>query len=304
MAGQSAAGDLWWVPVIDDRLAEAACLERLCKVATVDRLRFAPEGDGLARLEACLAAYAYVPHRHDTYAIGMTLAGVQRYTYRKSRRESLPGEVVVLHPDEVHDGEAGTGDGLLYRMLYLRPEAIGDALAGRARSLPFVRHGHSKDPRLAKAVLRAVEDFRRPLEALEADDVVLGIAEALLALDDSAVSKSQRATGVTAAIRRARVLLDGAGPARVTSRSLEDETGLTRFEVARQFRRAFGTSPYRYHLMRRLEWSRERLRDPGARLADIAVDAGFADQAHFTRQFRRTFGFAPGLWRSLSMQDH
>jgi hypothetical protein len=42
---------------------------------------------------------------------------VQRYNYRKSRRESLPGEVVVLHPDELHDGEASTEIALLYRML-------------------------------------------------------------------------------------------------------------------------------------------------------------------------------------------
>src|SRR5215475_14019060 len=102
-----------------------------------------------------------------------TLAGVQRYNYRKSRRESLPGEVVVLHPDELHDGEAGTEIALLYRMLYIRPEAIRDALGPRARSLPFVRDGHSKDRRLAKAVLGAIEDFGRPLAPLEADEVVL-----------------------------------------------------------------------------------------------------------------------------------
>src|SRR5262249_504782 len=105
------------------------------------------------RLEACLATHAYRPHRHDTYAIGITLAGVQRYNYRRSRRESLPGEVVVLYPDELHDGEAGTEIALLYRMLYIRPEAVRDALGGRARSLPFVRDGHSKDRRLAKLCL-------------------------------------------------------------------------------------------------------------------------------------------------------
>src|SRR5215470_4532651 len=169
--------------MIDDRLAEAACLERLCRVPIADRLEFAPASEGLLRLEACLAAHAYRPHRHDTYAIGITLAGVQRYNYRKSRRESLPGEVVVLHPDELHDGEAGSEIGLLYRMLYIRPEAVRDALGTRARSLPFVRDGHSKDRRLAMAVVGAVADLSRPLTPLEADEAVFDVAEALLALD-------------------------------------------------------------------------------------------------------------------------
>jgi len=43
-------------------------------------------------------------HRHDTYAIGRTLAGVQSFSYRRSRRNSLAGNTLVLHPDEAHDG--------------------------------------------------------------------------------------------------------------------------------------------------------------------------------------------------------
>jgi AraC-like DNA-binding protein len=287
--------------VIDDGLAEAACLERLCKARSVDRLAFAPDCDGLVRLEACLAAHAYRPHRHDTYAIGITLAGVQCYHHRKSRRESLPGEVVVLHPDELHDGEAGTDDALLYRMLYIRPEAIRAALADRAGSLPFVRDGHSKDRRLALVVRRAIDDFSRPLEPLEADDVVVGLADALLALDHTLVSSRAMPSGVSAAVRRARDLLDEARSASVTSRDLEVATGLSRFDLMRHFRRAFGTSPHRYLLMRRLERSREMMRNPHVRLAEIAVTAGFADQAHFTREFRKAFGFTPGLWRSLTV---
>jgi AraC-like DNA-binding protein len=289
--------------MIDDRLAEAACLERLCRVPSADRLEFAPEGDGLLRLEASLSAHAYRPHRHDTYAIGITLAGVQRYNYRKSCRESLPGEIVVLHPDELHDGEAGTEIALLYRMLYIRPEAVRDALGTRARSLPFVRDGHSKDRRLAKAVLGAVEDFSRPLAPLEVDEAVLEVAEGLLALDRDVASKRGKPRGVPTVVRRARELLDEVGCGAKTSHDLEVATGLSRFDLARHFRRAFGTSPHRYLLMRRLERAREMVCDPRMPLAEIAVAAGFADQAHFTRQFRKAFGFTPGLWRALATKD-
>jgi len=52
--------------------------------------------------------------------------------------------------------------------------------------------------------------------------------------------------------------------------------------------------------MRRLERAREMMCDARAPLAEIAVAAGFADQAHFTRQFRKAFGFTPGLWRTLA----
>jgi len=84
----------------------------------------------------------------------------------------------------------------------------------------------------------------------------------------------------------------------VHSSELESITGLTRYDLARQFRTMLGTSPYRYLLMRRLGFARERIhaRRP---LADVACEAGFADQAHFTRVFKAAFGLTPGRYRAL-----
>jgi AraC-like DNA-binding protein len=79
---------------------------------------------------------------------------------------------------------------------------------------------------------------------------------------------------------------------------LEAVTGLTRYDLARQFRLLYGTSPYRYLLMRRLALAREQIarRRP---LSEVALDAGFADQAHFSRLFKAAFGLTPARYRAL-----
>ena len=82
------------------------------------------------------------------------------------------------------------------------------------------------------------------------------------------------------------------------SAELESITGLTRYDVARQFRIMFGTSPYRYLLMRRLDAARERIHQHRP-LVEVACDAGFADQAHFTRAFKSAFGLTPARYRAL-----
>lgn len=55
-------------------------LERSC--AAADFIRLAPSGAGLERIEAYFTGHAYDPHRHDTYAIGLTLSGVQSFRFR------------------------------------------------------------------------------------------------------------------------------------------------------------------------------------------------------------------------------
>ena len=80
-------------------------------------------------LRAWFAGAAYQKHRHDTYAIGLTDLGVQVFDYRGATRTAMPGEVVALYPDEVHDGRAGTGEGFGYRIIYVEPAQLSEALA-------------------------------------------------------------------------------------------------------------------------------------------------------------------------------
>jgi AraC-like DNA-binding protein len=61
---------------------------------------------------------------------------------------------------------------------------------------------------------------------------------------------------------------------------------------------AFGTSPYRFHQMRRLDRARAELK-AGTGIAATAHLCGFSDQSHFTRQFKSAFGLAPGRWLAM-----
>ncbi|HEV7258988.1 MAG TPA: AraC family transcriptional regulator [Bosea sp. (in: a-proteobacteria)] len=278
----------------------AGGLERSCGSLPGDWLRAGAGAEGVERIEAFFGGHAYDPHRHDTYALGLTLTGVQSFDYRGGRQDSLAGNAIVLHPDEVHNGRSGVDSGFLYRMLYLEPRLVRSALGKAARTLPFVKAAVSSDPRLVAAVGRGLASLDAPFDELDRDAVILGIADALLALAPDAA----RAIGFTpdfAAAERVRQCLhDGHGP--ISSARLEEIADLDRFALARHFRAAFGTSPHHYLVMRRLDRARTLLRT-GAGLADIAATCGFADQSHLTRQFRRAYGLPPGRWRALQQAD-
>ena len=276
-------------------------LERSCTGTAAGWLAGPEPVEGVELLHAWLTTEVYQRHRHDTYAIGVTDRGVQVFDYRGSSRVSTRGQVVVLYPDEAHDGRAGTREGFGYRIVYVEPTRLAEALQGLRGGpgpLPFVSEAVSANPALA----RAVEDaFRGPLDSLSADSIVVDLAEALLGAERGGARPAAMRRVDVAAVERARQLLDAERTRTVHSSELESITGLTRYELARQFRTVLGTSPHRYLLMRRLALTRDLIH--AARpLVDVACEAGFADQAHFTRVFRSAFGLTPARYRALRIR--
>jgi AraC-like DNA-binding protein len=256
--------------------------------------------EGVELFSAWFAGPAYQKHRHDTYAIGVTDTGVQVFAYRGSARTSMPGQVVVLHPDEVHDGRAGTDEGFGYRIVYVEPARLTDAvraLRGKPYPLPFVKDAVSTNAMLSHGLDEA---FRGPLEALAVDSLVLDLARGLMEGEGHALATSRRVD--VAAVERARQFLDAERTRVVHSTELESITGLARYDLCRQFRIMFGTSPHRYLLMRRLEFARDLIHRERP-LAEVACDAGFADQAHFTRVFKSAFGLTPRRYRALKAAE-
>ncbi len=271
-----------------------ACLERSCHKR--DWIRIAPPSPGLERIEAHFSGHGFDPHRHDTYAIGFTLEGVQAFRYRGSAQRSTAGEVFVLHPDEVHDGHAGTSAGFRYRILYLQPRLVQDAL-GTTRSLPFVRDAVSRNARLMRAIVPALADLDMLLEDLQRVEIISDLAHALAA-SDASLEPLGRGKPCWRGVNAAREFIDGAGGA-AASAQLEAVSGLSRYALARHFRACLGTSPHRYLVMRRLDRARGLIRR-GVPLADAALASGFADQSHMTRQFKKAYGVSPGRFVALA----
>ena len=270
------------------RGVDAAGLERSCANA----IRFYPSAPGIERADVFLATCAFERHRHDEYAVGITTAGVQRFWYRGARRTCLPGQLHVLHPDEIHDGAPGTEAGFGYRILYLAPELVRSALGDRP--LPFVADPVQPAPSALAELLREIDE---PLDELRRLEVAAVVADALRSL--AGVTSGRERIDLLA-VERVREYLREHAREQISAETLEAVAGTDRYTIARQFRRAYGTSPDRYRLLRRLALARAAIRS-GRSLARAAAEAGFADQSHLTRQFKRAYGLTPGRWASLQI---
>lgn len=256
--------------------------------------------DAIERIEAYFPGHGYSIHRHDTYAIGITLSGVQTFAYRGSQRYCLPGECHILHPDEPHDGAAAHEGGFRYRIAYIDPFLMQCVIGGRP--LPFVAEPVLNLSALHHALLSVAWDLGDPVDALRQAEIGAAIAEVLEALASPQTRRREPLS--LPSLTRVRELLSCVPQPMFSVEDLEREAGLDRWTLARQFRAAFGTSPTRFRTLRQLDKVRSLLRS-GVSLTDASAEVGFADQCHMTRQFKLAYGCSPGKWvSSLSPSSH
>ncbi|GGA02414.1 hypothetical protein GCM10011408_24780 [Dyella caseinilytica] len=83
----------------------------------------------------------------------------------------------------------------------------------------------------------------------------------------------------------------------ISINELAEACGLSAGALARGFKKSTGMSPHQWLLSRRVDLALELMADPDMSLAEIAFNAGFSDQSHFSRVFTQKMGVAPGAWR-------
>jgi AraC family transcriptional regulator len=97
--------------------------------------------------------------------------------------------------------------------------------------------------------------------------------------------------------RRAMEILRANIKRGVALREVARECGLSVGYFSHSFRRSLGVASHKWLIEQRVVLSKEKLRDDGLSLSDVATECGFSDQSHLTRVFRQTVGVSPGAWR-------
>ena len=253
---------------------------------------------GIEALRAHFTRHSYDRHSHETYSIGMTEMGSQSFRCRGTLHRTRPGAVMLFNPAEVHDGYPTDAAGFTYRMVYLPVPLLRDwaaDLCGHAGAEPLFRQPLLLDAELAGHIATAFDRLMQQDGRLWRDEAMLAAIGLLLSRHGDVVPAAMR--GEAPGLRRARDLLEASLYQDIGIADLAAAAGISRYHLARGFRRRFGLSPSEYRRQQRLREAR-RLIASGSSLADAAVATGFVDQAHFSRHFKASYGVTPGRWRT------
>ncbi len=247
---------------------------------------------------------------YDEHFIGLVLEEQARFAYAVDGR-SYEGIYnrgdLVLSPSgqracwTVFDG----WDGLV---LTLRPELLRH-VAGEMGLNPagvrLVGEPRTRDPlilQIGEALLAVLREAS-PGERAYVESLRDALAIHLLRNYSSLSPREERQPGhglPSPKLRRAIEAIQENLESGISLRRLAEAAGVSvsHFEVL--FKRSTGLSPYQFVLRCRIERAKRLLQDEGLSLAQVAARAGFCDQGHLARQFKRIVGVTPSGFRRRS----
>ena len=237
--------------------------------------------------------HCFPRHAHDGFGVGLVAAGAQRSWSGRGWVEAGTGDVITVNPGEMHDG-APIGGPRAWRMLYFDPALVVRELAAEG-DRPEIARPALRDPALGALFSRlfahATEDAPDPLV------VEQGLLRTLVHLFRRHGVEPGQTPAASSGFAMARKRLDQWPELPTTLAELAALSGISRFQFLRGFAREVGVTPHAYLVQRRVQRARKLLAQ-GRTPAEAGHQAGFADQSHMTRAFKRQLGVTPARYRA------
>jgi AraC-like DNA-binding protein len=246
-------------------------------------------------LRAEYLMHRFPPHVHDEFAIGFIERGAQAAVMREHSLHVLmpAGTICVINPGQFHEGSQFSEIGWDYRMIYISPDDLGTLLSADVRApLHFPEHVID-DPETLLAIRMAHLSAESGDASLLEQSSRLTFALNQLVSRHAMKGRSQRQMlAMPGGVKRARDYIDAHIGSNPTLQEIADVAGLSPFHLLREFKRVIGLAPHAYLMQRRVEHAK-RLLLSGRPLRTIAIDLGYADQSHLSREIRRFLGVPP-----------
>jgi len=265
----------------------------------VDRIRVwrVPEVPGIELRRGVRVRAPVARHWHDEYQLCLIEGGGGELRHGRAIHRTPPGSLFVVPPGDVHSNHSDSTEGCSFRSLYVGPDRLARAAAqvGIA-GLPDFSRPMLEDARLSVLFRRAHQGFEAGASRLEGESELLRLLATLVGRHASGRRPLRPAGREPGAVARAREYLHAHFREPVSLGELARVVALSPFHLSRVFRDRTGLPPHAYQNQLRVHHAR-RLIEAGWPPAMAAPMAGFADQSHLTRHFRRVLAVPPGAYR-------
>ena len=273
-------------------------------VAKKEQVKFwmIPQLGNLELLHATYFKHSFAKHIHECYAIGVIERGALKFSYQGEKVVAPSGYINLVIPGEAHDGSAVSNEGWTYRMFYLEPKLMEQAvyeISGKTQKLPFFTAGAIKDDYLASFIRNfhlLLEKSNTPL--IEQESYLLTMLTEFVSCHADERLEVRSVGKENQAVKRAREYIEDTFTQNISIKNLSNLCNLSPFHLIRVFRDCIGVPPHVYLKQVRIKRAKNLLAK-GFSIAFVAHEIGFTDQSHFSKQFKQITGITPNKYSNI-----
>lgn len=233
-------------------------------------------------------------HSHSEAYFCLILDGASQQAYGSKSRVREPLTTIFYPPDELQSESFGRSGGRIFNVeadaRWLRH--FRDYSVIRDESIDF--RGGS----VAWLMTKLYHEFRGldQTSALMIEGLTLEIIAEVSRKFAASASRAPRW------LRQARDILHEKFVDNMTLAEIAETVGVHPVHLANAFRREYHCTVGDYRRRLRIDFARREISKPHSSLAQVALAAGFANQAHFSRVFKRVTGLTPAEYRANSQE--
>lgn len=258
-----------------------------------------PHLDGLELLCGSNITHEYPPHVHEEYCVLLMLKGAETTVYRGVSHVALPGDLAFMNPDVVH---ASRSDGAVYRIIRIRPSLFSRIVfesVGRDLGTPHFDRRVVDDASLFRLLLNLHLKLEQNISSLEQESEFVSTMGILVSRQLANHPAARPPGKEPRHIKTVRDYLKSHYAENVSLSQLTSITNLSPFYLLRVFHHQVGFPPHEYQTQVRIAHARKLLLE-GKAISHVALETGFCDQSHLSRNFKRIVGMTPGQFSSQS----
>lgn len=258
-----------------------------------------------ARVVADGRKVCYAPHCHETFSIGAITAGASTYFNGDAQERIARGTLVLINPQTVHACNPIDGRPWSYLMFYVDARWLGAlqhelGVSSDGHFIPYASI-QSLDQALFNGLIQLYATLRDP-QADTLHKQSAAVEYFTLLQQTLAPAPTQPHAEPLQQLSRAADYIAEHCTEALRLEDICQAAELSPSYLIRTFKQHYGMTPHAYLLNRRIQRSQHWLRQ-GLDLAEIALAAGFADQAHFQRTFKRQLAATPGQYRDRTARN-
>lgn len=247
------------------------------------------------------SGHNYPRHFHSGFSIGIINDGLREYTYGGNKHLAPAGSIVIINPGVTHSCAA---ENSCYETICPGDWAVSYWLGGGGRMTGRFRFREQdiQDQQLFTGLRNLFCILKQPGLSLEKQSLYTAIMAELFNRYAEKTANLANVGNERHAVTKCREYIDDKYSLNISLEELSSLVGFSPYHLLRVFTRQIGLPPHVYQTQVRIKRARGLLAT-GESLADVAVAAGFSDQAHFTRCFKKHMGVTPGRYQRMLTLD-